>query len=151
MSYSTEFNEYFTLTPNLSSEQIATILQIARSPNQKWQPRPALSGAPFSWCHWIPNHYGNHLAWDGGERFYDYVEWLEYLIEFYFKPWGVVVSGEIDWQGDDCDDRGIIFAKDNKVEAVRSRIQIDNPGPSWKRMPCVDVAGGTVFLPRKNT
>lgn len=146
----TEFDGNFKLTPNLSMEQIALILQIntpqINTPQIKEQLREP---PPPSWCHWIPNEYGTHLTWDGAELFYDHVEWLEYLIEYYFKPWKLVLSGAIDWQGDDPDDRGCIHAKDNKIESVRDKIY--NPGPSWNRTPTIDVAGGTVFSPRKNT
>lgn len=40
---------------------------------------------PGFWCQWTPNDEGNILAWDGGEKFYNYVEWLKYYIEHFFK------------------------------------------------------------------
>ncbi len=86
-------------------------------------------GQPGLWCQWMVNN--DHLEWDGSEKFQSYVEWLEYLIDHFFNPWGYVLNGEIRWQGEDSDDRGVIYVQDNVVEAV-SDIVI-NPGPSWSR------------------
>ena len=53
-------------------------------------------------CHWIIK-YGK-LVWDGNSYFYDYVEWLEYLIEHFFKKRGYVLNGKVSWSGEDKDD-----------------------------------------------
>lgn len=70
---------------------------------------------PGSWCQWIPTEGGQELIWDGQEKFYDYVEWLEYLIKSFFDPWNIKVSGIVRWQGEEFSDRGKITVKDNKV------------------------------------
>lgn len=87
-------------------------------------------GQPGLWCQWIPTEDGTQL-FDCGEKFYDYVEWLEYLVEHFFDLWGHKLNGAIEWYGEDHDDRGVIYAKDNRIEAVES--QIINRGPSWQR------------------
>jgi len=51
------------------------------------------------------------------------------LIEHFFKPSGYVLNGEISWGGDEPDDRGWIFVKENQLEAVDDLIV--NAGPSW--------------------
>ena len=53
--------------------------------------------------------------WDEGEKFYDYVEWMEYLIEKILKPRGYVVNGQVTWQGEDSDDKGMIDIRANVV------------------------------------
>ncbi len=40
-----------------------------------------------------------------------------------------MLNGEITWEGEDRDDGGTIFVKDNQVEAVDDLIF--NAGPSW--------------------
>jgi hypothetical protein len=55
--------------------------------------------------------------------------WLRLLIEHYLAPRGYVLEGEVTWEGEDRDDRGTIFVKDNQVEAVDDLIF--NAGPSW--------------------
>jgi hypothetical protein len=72
-------------------------------------------GQPGLWCQWIPTEDGMAIVWDEGEKFYDYVEWLSYLIEHFLQPWGYVVNGEVSWQGEDPTDRGTIIVRDNIV------------------------------------
>ena len=69
---------------------------------------------PGLWCQWIINRDGE-LEWDGGEKFYEYEEWLRYLINHFFAPSGYILNGEIEFQGEDRDDFGIIIVKDNVV------------------------------------
>lgn len=69
---------------------------------------------PGLWCQWIVNEDG-FLVWDGGEKFYSYEEWLEYLIEHFFEPLGYVLNGDIEWQGESFDDFGTIHVVDNVV------------------------------------
>jgi hypothetical protein len=70
---------------------------------------------PGLWCQWTVNDEGTQLYWDEGEKFYDYVDWLEYMIEKFFVPWGKKLDGVIDWDGEDSDDRGRIIVQANAV------------------------------------
>ena len=82
---------------------------------------------PGLWCQWVPTDDGKAIEWDGGEKFYSYVEWLEYIIEAFMVPWGYVLNGEVGWQGEEHDDCGVIYCEDNKVDAVENEHY--NPGP----------------------
>lgn len=86
---------------------------------------------PGLWCQWTPSEDGTRLEWDGGEKFYGYVEWLEYLVQHFLDPWGRMLNGEVRWCGEESDDRGVIYAKDNLIDAVMD--EIVNPGPSWRK------------------
>jgi len=44
------------------------------------------STQPGLWCQWVPNEDGTAIEWDGGEKFYEYVEWLEYIISNFLEP-----------------------------------------------------------------
>lgn len=79
-------------------------------------------GQPGLWCQWAPNNDGTAIVWDGGEKFYDYVEWIKYLIENFIKPWGYVLNGEVGWSGEDIDDRGLICIDNNDVKIKVARI-----------------------------
>ena len=70
---------------------------------------------PGLWCQWAIADNSKWLIWDGGEKFYNYTEWLIYLIDNFFKPFGYVLNGEVEWQGEDSDDYGIVGVEDNKV------------------------------------
>lgn len=70
---------------------------------------------PGLWCQWVPTEDGMGIAWDGGEKFYNYVEWLKYLIENILAPRGYVVNGSVEWRGEEWDDTGEIVVSDNVV------------------------------------
>ena len=70
---------------------------------------------PGYWCQWVIDD-NNELVWDEGEKFYNYVDWLEYLIKHFFAPNGYVLNGEVEFQGEEYDDFGTITVTDNAVE-----------------------------------
>jgi len=74
-------------------------------------------GQPGFWCQWVPDEHGTAIQWNGAERFYHYVEWLEYLTVHFLGPWGYVLNGQVQWQGEDAEDRGTISMQDNEVQA----------------------------------
>jgi hypothetical protein len=55
--------------------------------------------------------------------------WLKLVIEHLLAPRDYVLNGEVTWEGEDRDDSGTIFVKNNQVEAVDDLIF--NAGPSW--------------------
>ena len=65
-------------------------------------------GQPSLWCQWVPTDNGEALEWDQGEKFYNYVDWLKYLVSHFLRPWGRALSGSITWQGEDLSDMGRI-------------------------------------------
>ena len=73
---------------------------------------------PGLWLQWELNEDGTELAWNGSEKFYNYIEWLQYLIQHFFEPWGIKLNGEIEWVGEDSSDRGKIVVVDNNVEIL---------------------------------
>lgn len=79
-------------------------------------------GQPGLWCQWQSNEDGTAIEWDGGEKFYYYTEWLEYIIENFLYPWGYVLNGEVQWQGEESDDMGKLVVKNNEVSEKRAVI-----------------------------
>jgi hypothetical protein len=80
------------------------------------------SGQPGLWCQWVPSHDGEAIEWNGGEKFYNYVEWLEYIIEHFLKPWGYVLNGTVTWEGEEQGDVGKIIVNDNVVTTKQARL-----------------------------
>jgi len=72
-------------------------------------------GQPGLWCQWVPAKDLSEIEWDGGEKFYHYKEWLEYIIENFLDPWGYVVNGQVNWRGEEIGDVGILSVEDNEV------------------------------------
>jgi len=70
---------------------------------------------PGLWCQWIPTEDGKYIEWDGGEKFYDYVEWLSYIIDHFLLPWGYNLNGRVEWTGEDSEDVGAINVEDCRV------------------------------------
>jgi hypothetical protein len=70
---------------------------------------------PGLYCQWTPNDEGTEIAWDEGEKFYEYTEWIKFLILHFLKPWGYVVNGDTTWT-DDEGDAGEIIITDNVVK-----------------------------------
>ena len=79
------------------------------------QNRPA-STQPGLWCQWVIGGNNDELVWDEGEKFYNYIDWLYYLIENFFDPLGYELTGDITWEGEDSDDCGTIHVVNNIVE-----------------------------------
>lgn len=77
------------------------------------------------------------IKWDGGEKFYEYTEWLKFIIQHFLMPGaqaltgtgpvipggaadslnpaGHALTGVIEWQGEESDDMGRIVVRDNVV------------------------------------
>jgi hypothetical protein len=74
---------------------------------------------PGLWCQWIPNEEGTAISWDGAEKFYYFIEWIQYIVENFLNTWDYVLNGEVSWVGEDYEDKGIILIKDNAVTIYR--------------------------------
>jgi hypothetical protein len=73
---------------------------------------------PSLWCQWRPTPDGRGIQWDQGEKFYNYVEWLEYIIDKVLVPNGYKLTGSVQWRGEDFNDIGTIVVKNNKIKVV---------------------------------
>ena len=65
---------------------------------------------PGLWCQWRPSKCGKYIKWDGAEKFYNYIEWLEYIMKNFLVPKGYLLSGVVWWEGEDREDIGTIQA-----------------------------------------
>ena len=114
MGYTTEFRGSFKITPPLSEYDRDRIIKEAETrhgDNFKEDPK-----YPGFWLHWVPNKEGTALGWDGGEKFYNYIGWLKFLINAYFEPGNYKLDGTVKWIGEDkFEDLGIITVKNNIV------------------------------------
>ena len=73
-------------------------------------------------CDWCINEEAGVVEWNGGEKFYQYTDWLIYLIENFFEPAGYILNGEFIWIGEDSEDRGKISVVNNKVSEFLGEI-----------------------------
>lgn len=73
---------------------------------------------PGLWCQWVPTRDGQGIEWDQGEKFYNYVEWLKYIIKVFLEPKGYVLNGEVSYRGEDRSDHGYICVENNVVTSA---------------------------------
>ena len=88
------------------------------------------STQPGLWCNWtVGDEDGNPLSdnalgeegiattivWDEGEKFYNYVEWLQYLIDHFVTRWGYTLNGSVEWRGEEWSDNGVIDVVNNVI------------------------------------
>ena len=65
--------------------------------------------APGLWCQWIPTRDNIGIEWDYGEKFYDYEEWINWLIKNFFRPNGYTLSGRVSFCGESFEDVGLLY------------------------------------------
>lgn len=109
MGYTTDFEGYLEPNREFTNEEIKIITDF----NHK---RHEDSNFPGIWCQWTIEN--GVLEWDEGEKFYNYVEWLKYLIDNFFEKWGIKLNGTIKWKGENMNDIGKIVVENNKVTVI---------------------------------
>ena len=112
--------EYFAKDDgNFGQGDDGSVLDNNLPPGHKgWYDKDIKMVQPGLWCQWEISVDGTELEWNGGEKFYNYTDWLKYLIKNFFKPWGRKLNGEIDWFGEDRTDLGRIVVKNNEVKIL---------------------------------
>lgn len=117
MGYTTNFMGQFDFSAPLSVSQKSQLDEFAEQ--RHGGNTEEFPGMPSFYCQWTPNSDGTALEWDGGEKFYEYVAWLEYLIKNFFEPWGIKLNGSVNWRGEEWSDTGTINVTDNEVEVIQ--------------------------------
>jgi len=80
----------------------------------------APASQPGLWCHWQPDEHGTVIQWDSAEKFCNYIEWLQYLIENFISRWGYKLNGDVYWNGEDDNDSGTLSIKDNVLTVTNT-------------------------------
>lgn len=83
------------------------------------------SGQPGLWCQWVPTDDGTALEWDGNEKFYEYEEWLGYIVTHFLTPWGCTLNGCVEWEGEDEEDTGAIGVINNVIRVYTERLEFE--------------------------
>lgn len=133
MGYSTYFSGAFTIKPrhpltnkvhkNTVREQIDALYC-----NDDWRKPNKLPNYPDSYCQWTTGgEPGNDVGiiHGGEEKFYNYVEWLQYIIDHILVPNDYVISGEVKYHGEEPGDAGILIIKDHPLGQRVIQITMD--------------------------
>lgn len=86
--------------------------------------RPPAS-QPSQWCQWIPAEDGKSIIWNGGEKFYEYGAWLQYLIHHFLADWGYTLNGTVHWEGEYWEDQGRIIIEDNEIDIQKADMTVE--------------------------
>jgi len=111
MGYTTDFNGRFELDKPLTVTHMNTLKAFANEPHCGSDDETF----PSVWCQWVPTCDYTGIEWDGSEKFYEYTDWLVYIIEKFLEPWGHKLNGEVSWQGESPDDIGMLVVENNVV------------------------------------
>lgn len=149
MGYTTEFYGRVTIDPPLNEQEIIYLRKFNESRRMDRAKGPYFvdgggwmgqdreadvrdynnppKGQPGLWCQWVPTDDGTAIEWDGGEKFYCSVEWMEYIIEHFLAPNAKAksvlpflqanhtVNGVIRAEGEERDDVWELVVEDNNV------------------------------------
>ena len=119
MGYTTDFEGEFKFNRSLT---IAEKNELDEISEKDWRDDNSRPDYHSYYCQWATNEEGTALGWDGNEKFYGYIEWLEWLIDNFFEPKGIKLNGEIFWYGENPHDIGILVVKDNILEVKNGKI-----------------------------
>lgn len=115
MGYTTEFDGQFDLDKLPPAEVIVRLRELEGADGDE------LEGAPSGgYCQWQLTKDCQHIEWDGGEKFYDYPQWLQYLIDTVLRPHGVTLTGSVNYSGEEVDDNGVLVVEDGIVRKVKN-------------------------------
>lgn len=131
MGYTTKFSGKIHITPPLSEEEMGVLAEHYSEDSWPFSPeRPQRS-----YCQWVPSDYGAGIQWDGGEKFYDSMQWMEYLIGQFFGH-SHLCNGEILAQGEEMGDVWKLVVVNNEV----SRKDLLETSPEPKNMAALPPA-----------
>jgi hypothetical protein len=136
MGYDVYYNGEVKVTPPLTEEHAGLLRAIVKF-EQTEATQAIFAAIAASPEPDLPGHAGllevsedrKCLLPEEGESRHGIRLWLKLLVQHLFVPLGYTLNGEVLWEGEDHDDSGSIFIKDNQIEAVDDLIF--NAGPSW--------------------
>lgn len=75
MGYTTKFKGAITLSRPLTFGEARKLLEFHDDPD-------IIAGQhPGSYLQWVPTESLDGIVWDGGEKFYEYTEWMQWLVK----------------------------------------------------------------------
>ena len=108
MGYTTEFDGEFRLNKPLDDDTFYELEDLDGEFSN--------GELPDSYCQWKVGEDWQSIKWNGGEKFYCYIEWIRAINRRYLLPRKYLLNGEVLFQGEDVKDCGRIVAKDGKIE-----------------------------------
>lgn len=143
MGYTTEFSGKIEISPPLNQEEINFINAFSQTRHMTREENEYFidtngdgkvidyntppKGVPGLWCQWVVTEDGKFIEWDGNEKFYNAVKWMEYIIDHFIASCAIAkehlpflqanhtCNGKIFAQGEEIDDRWTLVVRNNVV------------------------------------
>lgn len=107
MGYNTKFSGSLKLSRKLSLAEAKEFLEANENPDSI-DPSPGIR----SYMQWVPSESLDAIVYDGNEKFYDYAQWLQWVLD-QLQKMGVTAEGSIVWQGESTGDTGVLTVNAN--------------------------------------
>lgn len=107
MGYTTDFEGKLKLSRALTVPEYNELKQLGEG-YEKEDYAKLNPEHPDSYLQWVPTQDGLGYCWNDGEKFYDYAEWLQWIIDNWFKPKKITLMGRINYQGEEIGDVGYL-------------------------------------------
>ena len=131
MGYTTNFGGELWLSNPLPKNEVKEINEVLTTTRHDHKLLRGNMERPFPsiWNQWIINdsYSTQSLVWDGNEKFYNYIGWLDYIIRNYMIPNDIYLNGRIQWIGEDKNDIGVIYSDDNFIDIEYTQLSELNP------------------------
>lgn len=108
---------FFTLNKPLSEEHCKLLSNFIKKHDERF---PGGDGTPQIACEWRISDDKKKLEWESDGLRYEKElndQWLNYLIETFFQPWGYVLNGKFHWVNED-NESGITVINNNRVATL---------------------------------
>jgi len=112
MGYTTDFEGSFTFTTPPPAETLLLLIDLY---DAQVMPPGLPMPVPAGYNQWQLTQGRRGLEWDGGEKFYHYVEWLQYLLDHVLAPVDVSLTGCVQYQGESIGDTGTLTVEEGRV------------------------------------
>lgn len=87
-----------------------------------------LAGSPSGYLQWRISSDGCGVEWDQEEKFYDYINWLSWIVMMWFSPRGIALSGTVWYRGESADNIGRITVSHHGITTESAL----GPGVHWR-------------------
>lgn len=114
MGYTTEFIGSLSLSRPLTLSEAKQLLEFNDDPDTIELPHPD------SYMQWVPTESLDGIMWDGNEKFYNYTEWMNWLV-LWLGNRGIEAAGELLWRGEETGDVGVLSVAGDRVTAEHGR------------------------------
>lgn len=113
MGYTTQFSGSIELSRPLTlAEAKQWLAEWVKPKGHRAEPNPG------GYLQWVPSTDLRHVVWDEGEKFYNYTEWMRWVVAR-LSEIGVECNGTLLWSGEDAGDVGRIVVADGAVTEER--------------------------------